>query len=224
MYSDCEVDSMRNKYATKSLIGLLVGVLATAVAATPPRAMAFHWNWRDAGELSALQDLTNVRLTQHERFQLASLIKSDIGTDLADEDEVGSKSILPAVFVETRVALVKLHPGSTPDVVAQWMGNGLCSPTGNCPFWIFERRTGSYKLILKGFGQTFTVQSTRTNGYKDIVLAAHGSATSSGLTLYKYNANKYREAGCFDAEWTVLEGDTIRELKEPRVTPYPCSD
>lgn len=222
MYSDCEVDSMRNKYATRSLIGLLVGVLATAVAATPPRAMAFHWNWRDAGELSALQDLTNVRLTQHERFQLASLIKSDIGTDLADEDEVGSKSILPAVFVETRVALVKLHPGSTPDVVAQWMGNGLCSPTGNCPFWIFERRTGSYKLILKGFGQSFTVQNTQTNGYRDVVISMHGSATSSELSLYKYEKGRYRKAGCFDAEWAIREGDTFRDLKEPQVTPEAC--
>lgn len=222
MYAECEVKSMRRKNAASVLICLLIGLFASAIAAVPPRTKTFHWNWRDAGELSALQDLTNVKLTQHQRFELASIIKIDMGTNLADEDEVGSRNKLSAVFVKTRVALVRLHRSSTPNVVAQWMGNGLCSPTGNCPFWIFERRNGRYELILKGFGQTYTIQDTQTNGYKDVVISAHGSATSSGLTLYKYSGGHYHEAGCFDAEWTERNGDSVRELKEPRVTPYPC--
>jgi hypothetical protein len=67
--------------------------------------------------------------------------------------------------------------------------------------------------------QSFTIERTRTNGFRDIVLAMHGSATESQLTLYKYANGAYHDVACYDANWTVLEGDTIRELKEPRITP-----
>ena len=96
----------------------------------------------------------------------------------------------------------------------------MCSPTGNCPFWLFRKTKHSYKLLLYAEGiQSFTIERTRTNGFRDIVLAMHGSATESQLTLYKYANGAYHDVACYDANWTVLEGDTIRELKEPRITP-----
>jgi len=35
----------------------------------------------------------------------------------------------------------------------------------------------------------------------------------------QYRDGRYYEAGCYDANWSVLEGDTVHQLKEPRLTP-----
>jgi hypothetical protein len=36
---------------------------------------------------------------------------------------------------------------------------------------------------------------------------------------YRYKDGNYHDAGCYDASWTVTEGDIVRELKEPQITP-----
>ena len=90
---------------------------------------------------------------------------------------------------------------------------------GNCPFWIFRKAKHAYELLLDGEAQTFTIQKSNTNGFPDIVLSDHGSSTSGGLALYRYKVNAYEEAGCYTYDWTLLEDDKVRELKEPRVTP-----
>jgi hypothetical protein len=47
----------------------------------------------------------------------------------------------------------------------------------------------------------------------------HGSATQSGITLLQYHEGTYHQAGCYDANWSVLEGGIVHDLKEPRLTP-----
>ena len=110
-----------------------------------------------------------------------------------------------------------LKSDGNPEVIAQAVLG--CSPTGNCSLWIFRKTDKGYALILDSFGQTFTVQHTRTNGFADIVVAMHGSATESTLKVYRYDRGRYRRADCYEADWSVLEGDTVRELNEPRITP-----
>jgi hypothetical protein len=61
--------------------------------------------------------------------------------------------------------------------------------------------------------------TSNTNGFEDIVLSTHGSSSSGDLALYKSKGNAYEEVGCYTYDWTLLEDDKIRELKEPRVTP-----
>lgn len=70
--------------------------------------------------------------------------------------------------------------------------------------------------------QTFTIQTSSSNEFRDIVLARHGSYDSGDLAYYVYLKGSYQEAGCYDYYWSVLEGDKVRELKEPRITP--CSE
>jgi len=122
---------------------------------------------------------------------------------------------------ETRVQLVDLNGDGVPEVVAQAVGNFLCSPTGNCAFWIFQKMPSGYRLILeKGAAQGFTIQPNRTNSYSDVVLNMHGSATEQGLYLYQFKQDRYQRTACYDASWTYLdENDEIQELNKPRITP-----
>ena len=121
-------------------------------------------------------------------------------------------------MLDTRVLTTDLNHDGLSEIIAQPVGNEFCSPTGNCPFWVF-RKTGSiYKLVLNGLGQTFTLQPNYTNGFRDIVVAMHGSAFDQELKLYRYRNGRYYRESCYDASWQARDNPEVI-LKEPRITP-----
>ena len=69
--------------------------------------------------------------------------------------------------------------------------------------------------------QTFSVKNTRTNGYRDIQTSAHGSATSSEFTLYKFNGKRYKAAQCWDRVYKLPEDGG--NGKKPTITAVACS-
>ena len=119
--------------------------------------------------------------------------------------------------LDTRIKLMDLNGDGVAEVVAQ--GMAVCSATGNCPFWVLRRVNHSYEPILEGEAQTFTIQNSTSNGFHDIVLSTHGSASSGGLTRYQYKDGSYHDVDCYSYEWTVLENEKVIDLKEPRITP-----
>ena len=194
---------------------LVVAVL-TLVVTSPTIARNFHWNWREAKYLTAEQSLRTADVTNAERESLASAFANQLRPFMVDLDLASDEQLHDAAL-ETRIEKLDLNGDGSAEVLAQ--GEPGCSPTGNCPFWVFQRTRNRYKLILDGFGQTFTIQHARTNGYLDIVIAMHGSATESTLKIYRYERGRYRRVDCMEAAWSVLEGEAVRELKEPRITP-----
>lgn len=133
---------------------------------------------------------------------------------------IGSEDQLTEVALDARVMMVDLNGDGVSEVVTQGSGKYCCSPTGNCAFWIFEKAPSGYTLLLqRGAVQRFAIAPQRTQGFYDIVVAMHGSATESTLRVFKYNHGHYGVAACYNEAWSVLEGDTVRELKEPQVTP-----
>jgi hypothetical protein len=176
----------------------------------------FHWNWRDSQELNTDQSLCNAKLSRHEKKAIRRAIADQLRPLMFDL-EIKSEDQQQKAALDTRIKMIDLNNDGIPEVVAQAMAG--CSPTGNCMFWIFQKSPQGYWLLLKGEAQTFTIQPTATDGFRDVVLSRHGSATESGLTEYQYIDGIYRDVGCYDASWKVLEGDEERELKEPRITP-----
>jgi hypothetical protein len=186
------------------------------VGASSSVAEKFQWNWRQSQELTAERSLRSANLPKIEKASLAKALANQLKPMMADLGIESDKQFQEAIL-DTRIEMVDLNGDGSPEVIAQ--GIPGCSPTGNCPFWIFQRMTHGYKLLLDGFGQTFTVQRSRTNGFRDIVVAMHGSSTESTLTLYRYASSRYHDVECYEAAWSVLEGDTTRQLKEPRISP-----
>jgi hypothetical protein len=171
---------------------------------------AFHWNWRD--NQSAENPLASEKhLTSTERNSLLDALTHQYKGEIHPEK----------LAAETPVELIDLNGDGVAEVVAQAVSGDFCSPTGNCAFWVFEKSASGYKLILqKGAVQFFTIQPTRTNGFIDLVLGMHGSATEQGLYLYRFSKGRYRRAACYLANWTFLDkNEEVHELKEPRITP-----
>jgi hypothetical protein len=196
---------------------LIVGAASLAITALAEAPSGFRWNSHDSQELSARQSLRNSALSKQDKDAISAAIEDQL-TEVMPDPEVESESRLRKAALDTRIKMIDLNGDGVPEVVAQGMAD--CSPTGNCSVWILQRKPDGYKVLLAAFGQTFTIQQTSTNGYRNVVVSMHGSATQSGLTEYRYRGGRYREAGCYSAEWTVRDNDgTIRELKEPRITP-----
>ena len=181
---------------------------------------AFHWDWHESQDLSARDSLRAAKITPIDRRAITAAIMAQLRPEMQDL-EIKSKEELEGAALDTRIKRIDLNSDGVPEVVAQ--GIIGCSATGNCPFWVFQKAGKGYRLVLEGNGQAFTIQPNRTHGYSDVVVRAHGSATQSGLSEYKYNSGRYVRAGCYNAEWTITEGEKVRELKEPRITKYPCS-
>ncbi|MGC0779142.1 MAG: hypothetical protein WCD68_18230 [Candidatus Acidiferrum sp.] len=196
---------------------VVLGVVSAASKRqTAPNPERFHWDWRDSQELKADQSLRNAKLPEQSRNAITRAIADQIRPIMADL-EIKSEAELKKKALDTRITLIDLNGDGTPEVVAQGMVN--CGATGNCPFWVLQKSKEGYEVILEGEAQTFTIQGSSTNGFRDIVLSTHGSYSSGGLTIYQYQEGVYKDVGCYNYEWTVMEGEKVRELKEPRITP-----
>jgi hypothetical protein len=143
---------------------------------------------------------------------------------------IESEQQLQEAAAQMRVKAVDLGGNGVGEFVAQGVGVGsepprLCSPTGNCDFWVIRLNGDRYSVILHRIAtQTFTIQPTLTNEFHDLVLGQHGSATDQGLTLYRFDGSKYRRVACYDANWSFLGKDgEYHTRKEPHLTPTICS-
>jgi hypothetical protein len=154
--------------------------------------------------------------------QRAALIDA-ISIEFRPGGKIGTPSAekkLRATVMETRVTMVDLNRDGIPEVIAQGSGDESCSPTGNCALWVFMRSGNGFKLILdKGAVQSFGICSSRANGFNDLVLGQHGSASESEMSIYRFADGKYRRGPCYDVSFTRLVGDEVQELEEPDVTP-----
>ncbi|MDR3676641.1 MAG: hypothetical protein P4N24_14205 [Acidobacteriota bacterium] len=184
-------------------------------------AEAFHWDWRRAEELKSTQSLRHAKVTRIERAAIARGIANQLRPEMPDLG-IETEEQLEDVALDTRVKMVDLNADGIPEVIAQGMGeHENCSPTGNCPFWIFQKSNHEYTPLFSVMEsvQTFTIQPSRTNGFSDIVIETQFSADQCGISLLRYSEGRYDYAGCWVAYWSVQEGDTVRQLKEPRLLP-----
>jgi hypothetical protein len=111
---------------------------------------------------------------------------------------VEGESLNCADMVEIRQA--DLNEDNQKEILVRGRNISLCSPVGNCAFWIFERKGKSYKKILYStdyYSETpDQIKKTSTKGYSDILLKGHFSASDTTYNLYKFDGKKYRENRC----------------------------
>ncbi|HLM82590.1 MAG TPA: hypothetical protein VK302_18450 [Terriglobales bacterium] len=189
-------------------------------------AKGFHWDWHKVEKDNWESIAQSKALSAKERAGLIEAVASQLRpfmSNLGIESEQG----LREAAAKTRIKAVDLGGKSAGEFAAQGVGVGptpprLCSPTGNCEFWVFRQNGDKYSVILhRTATQSFTIQPTITNGFHDLVLNQHGSAFEQGLTLYRFDGSRYRFVACYDANWEILGKDgEVHDLKEPRITPY----
>ncbi len=192
-------------------------------------AKRFHWDWRKVERDNWESIGQSKALSAKERADLIRTVTSQLRPFMSDLG-VESEAQLREAAAQTLVKAVDLGGNGVREFLGQGVGVGptpprLCSPTGNCDVWVFRQNGDKYSVILRRIAtQSFTIQPTVTNGFHDLVLGQHGSATDTGLTLYRFDGSKYRRVACYDAEWSFLGKDgKYHTRKEPRLTPTICS-
>jgi hypothetical protein len=121
-------------------------------------------------------------------------------------------------IADASVETVHLGPANEKDLVVT--DQSACSPTGNCSILVLRSAHGRYRVVLDGIGQSFNIRPSRTNGFRNIELAMHGSATESTVKIYKFNGSRYLRSGCQDVSFETLDKEGNRqELEKPLVTP-----
>jgi hypothetical protein len=192
---------------TGTQILFLLVVASALFSQQPPQKPRFDWTASE--ELTGKQTMTKLTLSKSDRAALVRALSQQLKGSHTDESDLVSI---------TRFKSIDLNGDGIPEIVAQASGD-ICSPTGNCPFWIFQKTAASYKVILKrGAVQTFTIQKIRSDQYLDIVLGMHGSATEQDLRLYRFKDGQYRNAGCYNANWSYIDKNgEEHELKKPRI-------
>jgi hypothetical protein len=198
----------------KNVIALLLLAVASG-GQRPTATRSFAWNWQNAQELTvAGQALSTSRdISPSDRTRLLEALVEQFKGESKPRERAARARVKP----------LDLNGDGVPEIVCQASDDQMCSPTGNCSFWIFGRDSGGYRLLLKKAAiQTFTIQRNRTDGYFDVVLGMHRSATEQELFLYRFHDGRYGRTACYDAKWTYLGKDgESHDPKEPRITPCP---
>jgi hypothetical protein len=99
----------------------------------------------------------------------------------------------------------------------------LCSPTGNCMHWIYQKTGTGYRLLLRvGSAQFVDTEKTVTNGFHDITAAQHESAFWSFWRSYGYDGTRYRLKACFDERYPL--DDDGHEADKPVIEHHKPSE
>lgn len=168
----------------------------------------FYWSASKAKEIPIAQTLTKeTRLTDADKKELVRLITAQVkATDYAD-DQMSAKEFEKLIW-KTRVELVDLNGDGVPEVLAQGFDSRInCSATGNCEFLVFQKIPHGFKMLLDtyeedvGGVESYTVKDETSKGFRDMVLASHGSAFEKGLLVYRFDGKKYRQSACYTAHW-----------------------
>ena len=191
-------------------------------------AERFHWDWRKV-ERDGWESIGQSKsLSAKDRAGLITAVASQLRRFMPDIG-IESDHELREAAAKTQFKAVDLGDNGILEFLVQGGGIGpatlrLCSPTGNCESWVFRRSDDKYSVILhRTATQNFTIQPAITNGFHDLVLGQHGSATDQGLTLYRFDGAKYRRFACYDADWSFLGKDgEYHTRKEPHLTPTIC--
>jgi len=213
---------MHSKAQFRSFIlGMLLLALLLEMGATgqqhpapSPTPVPFQWDPRKAEQVDYRHTIGNApELSPADRVALIKAVAAELHQiDLANNSE---QQIRDAA-TDMPIAVVDLNGDGAPDILAQSAGaNSGCSPTGNCPFWVFQRARGEYSVLLESEAQLFRVQATRTSGFRDIVVSRHMSAFQSEVIEYKFDGTAYKASGCYEFLW----GDADHEFQPPRTTP-----
>ncbi|MGA8540036.1 MAG: hypothetical protein WB566_11085 [Terriglobales bacterium] len=191
-------------------------------------AERFHWDWREV-ERDGWESIGQSKsLSAKERAGLITAVASQLRLGMSVWG-IQSEQQLQSVAAQIQIKAADLSDNGSREFLAQGVGVGptpprLCGPTGNCEAWVFRQNGDKYSVILhRTATQNFTIQPTITNGFHDLVLGQHGSATDQGLTLYRFDRSKYRRIECYDATWDFLGNDgEYHTRKEPHLTPQVC--
>lgn len=119
------------------------------------------------------------------------------------------------------VKQVDLNNDGNPEFLVNGTGPRLCSATGSCGFWIFQKAGKKYKKLLSStsyMGETYSpkypMKSMRKNKYKNIFFRTHLTGFETNYRTYVFNGKKYIEKKCVVEQFFIDGEKEILSCKE----------
>jgi hypothetical protein len=164
-----------------------------------------------------VKNLGEMHLPKSEKDAIVALVFKDISP---------KQCVFPGRSLETvtdtiGIARAALHTNAPEQLLVQASDACHCGGTGNCAFWVLERRGKGFRVLLETeMVQQFSVEQSRSNGYLDIMTATRDGASHQGLVLYKFDGKKYRAADCASVEYEVKDDGS--QAGPPKLTRMKC--
>ena len=100
----------------------------------------------------------------------------------------------------------------------EYLVRDLCSPTGNCAFWILElRKAGVRELLATDMANFTCARITKSHGYRDFEIGSHGSAFESDVRVFRFNGERYDEAASYSLRFEYDEKTKrLRQIRGPK--------
>ena len=187
----------------------------------------FRWSERLGHELNYHHTIANAKeLAPKERSALLAFVLSrfkhpinghdtDMFEDISDEQ-------IQNLAANTRIELFDLNGDGKDEIIAQGNGLGPCGGTGNCMVFVLQSTPAGIKTLFdsraEGFGgfEKIRVLDTATNGFRDIVLASHDSASDRTIEVFRFAGGRYRVSDCYYA--TTEPAGHPEGLRNPEIS------
>jgi len=177
------------------------GQLAYVDLVTPVAVQKGRDDWRRSAfdlEANLPDSVADAALTNEERAQIYKVI---------DEASLRwpSAKAKPETLMSARAGFIGLaEDGSQQILVRGPETPDFCGASGNCPMWIFLRRSGQLQLALETNGVTVTLRDSFSHGFHDLATASHMGSGEYDYAVYGWNGAKYHEVDCYtEKSWTT---------------------
>jgi hypothetical protein len=117
----------------------------------------------------------------------------DSSTDSQREEQETMRS--------ARVGFIGLADDSSQQILVKGPESpDFCGASGNCPIWIFIRRSGRLQLALETGGQILVLRAASSQGFRDLATGWHMGAGREDFSVYRWNGAGYNEVDCYEAD------------------------
>ena len=69
--------------------------------------------------------------------------------------------------------------------------------------------------------QQFELRKSKSHGYFDLETRSHGSSTSGGIDIFKFDGKEYVVTNCYDFDYKDPKGG-LKHLKKPTLEHREC--
>ena len=161
--------------------------------------------------------------TDKNLLSVWNVLKNELTNETTDDlNEIGVKNCADLFDVEK---VIDLNGDKQPEIIVHQIGVN-CPASGNCSFWIFQKKKSGYQSILDGDEiQFFALEKKKTNGYTDIRLGTQNSAASHYYQLFKFNGKKYTPRKCWWEDYMIPDKKgSFYEAKKPQIHYEKCGE
>lgn len=214
-----------HKFIYTSVIAIITFATGSGIVLYFQRTASISADVEVSASSAHTQQAVKAKITVICNDELLQKISGDL---LHDEDFVDELDFYNAKTFDCsdnfRTKKIDLNRDGKPEFAVQGLNEHLCSPTGNCSFWIYRQSDKGYEPLLDtGDVQQYYFQNTISNGYRDIITAMHGSATDSDLSVYKFDGKQYQLKECMERSYSYKDKQgRYRIRRTPLITHVKC--